>query len=113
MLRGELPEPGERHFLLAPQSVGDRVEKGVDGPRGVARRQPRFRGDLVHELLFRQVPLLPSSDGKSRQKRLTGGWDPLNHAVLRGFCLLPAARWRRKATANRPNAGGGPRRPPL
>src|SRR5262249_26271169 len=68
MLRRELPKPREGHFLLATQRVRYRVEKRVDRFRGVARRQTRFRGDLIHELLFRQVPLLLWSDGTAAER---------------------------------------------
>src|SRR6058998_3883656 len=88
-LRRELSEAREGHFAAALQRVGDRFEEGVNGLGRVPAREVGPLGDLVNELLFRQVPLLLSTVG-------TTGKDPNSRAGLAqpcGFAALFLAFW--------------------
>src|SRR5262245_354495 len=61
LLGRELPESRERDLAAALEGVGDRVQECIDGLGRVSARKACLRGDLVYELLFRQVPLLLST----------------------------------------------------
>src|SRR6266516_1178992 len=75
----EFSEAREGHFPAALQRVGDCVEEGVYGLRRIATREVRAPRDLVNELLFRQVPLLLSTNR-------TTGKDPNSSVGLAQPC---------------------------
>src|SRR6266566_3499493 len=75
----EFSEAREGHFPAAMQRVGDRVEEGVYGLRRIATGEIGAPRDLVNELLFRQVPLLLSTNR-------TTGKDPNSSAGLAQPC---------------------------
>src|SRR6266511_4011980 len=107
----ELPETGKRHVLAALQRLGNRVEEGVDRLRCVASREPRFRRNLVNELLFRQVPLLLSTvatTGKDPNRRV-GLAQPCGFAgVFAASRISLARKIGRSRTARRSSASAPP-----
>src|SRR5262249_47343254 len=105
----ELPKPREGHFATTFERVGDRVEESVNGLCRVPTGEARLRGDLVYELLFRQVPLLLSTvqtTGKDPNSP-TGLAQPCGFAGIFGVAMRSEARkrglrrtaWRARASA--------------
>src|SRR6266545_4079226 len=95
----------------ALQRLGNRVEEGVDRLRCVASREPRFRRNLVNELLFRQVPLLLSTvatTGKDPNRRV-GLAQPCGFAgVFAASRISLARKIGRSRTARRSSASAPP-----
>src|SRR5439155_26370410 len=92
-------EAREGHFAAALPRVGDRVKEGVYGLRRIATGEIGAPCDLVNELLFRQVPLLLSTNRTTgKDPNSSAGPDqPCGFArLLSGIGRPSALFWRKK-----------------